>query len=218
MALMPAEQRATSSLQIGISTAVRECRRAALALSISVTANFFEFLQSEQNPATLLQNEKEIQENNTAKLTTIAISRLLSAGEGNVRAMDQLATAVCAKTSSAKTVLRRFALARHPARGELSLCDKVAGKCSSTHRAARKNTRFHSRRTGHRSMTAGFIDVREISGIDRIRAARVFCVPKIGPESRLALRSCSRSSLPETVRDRRLFVLDNKAFSLLLSE
>ena len=189
-----------------------------LALSISVTANFFEFLQSDQNPATLLQNENEIQENNTAKLTTIAISRLLSAGEGNVRAMDQLATAVCAKTSSAKIVLRRFALARHPARGELFLCDKVAGGCSLAGPAARKNTRFHSRRVGRRSTTAGFIDVREISGIDRIRAARVFCVPKIKPESSWALRSCSRSSLRETVGARRSFVLDNKAFSLLLSE
>src|SRR5512138_2059184 len=154
MALMPAKQRATSSLQIGISTAVRECRRSALALSISVTANFFEFLQSDQNPATLLQNENEIQENKTAKLTTIAISRLLSAGEGNVRAMDQLATPVCARTSSAKIVLRRFALARHPARGELWLCDKIAGWCPSTERATCKNIRFHSQRTGHRSMTA----------------------------------------------------------------
>jgi hypothetical protein len=97
--------------------------------------------------------------------------------------MDQLATAVCAKTSSAKIVLRRFALARHPARGKLLLCDKSAGGCSSTDRAARQNIRFHSRRTGRRSTTAGFIDVREISGIDRIRAGRVFCVPKIGPES-----------------------------------
>jgi hypothetical protein len=149
-----------------------------------VTANFFEFLQRDQSPATLLQNENEIQENNTAKLTTIAISRLLSVGEGNVRAMDQLAIAVCAKTSSAKTVLRRFALARHPARGELLLCDKVAGGCcSSADRAARKNTRFQRRRAGRRSTTAGFIDVREISGIDRIRAARFFCVPKIVPES-----------------------------------
>src|SRR4029079_14829280 len=106
MALMPAKQRPTSSLQIGISTAVRECRRSVLALSISVTANFFEFLQTDQNPAMLTQNENEIQENNTAKLTTLAIARWASAGEGKIRAIDQLAIAVCAKTSSAKIVLR----------------------------------------------------------------------------------------------------------------
>src|SRR5689334_450253 len=183
MALMPAQQRTTSSLQIGISTAVRECSGSALALSSPVTANFFEFLQSEQNPATLLQNENEIQENNTAKLMTIAISRLLSAGDGNVRAMDQLASAVCANTNSANVVRRRFALARQPARGELLLCDKVAGGCSSADRAARENTRFQRRRTGHRSTIAGFIDLRQISGIDRIRAARVFCAPKVGRDS-----------------------------------
>src|SRR5678815_1166635 len=131
MAVIPAKQRATSSLQMGISTAVRECSRSAVELSISVTANFFEFFQSDQNPATLLQNENEIQENSTAKFTMIAISRLLSAGDGNVRASDQLATAVCAKTSSAKTVLRCFALARHPANRELLLCDKLPAGCSS---------------------------------------------------------------------------------------
>jgi hypothetical protein len=131
MAVIPAKQRTTSSLQMGISTAVRECSRSAVELSISVTANFFEFFQSDQNPATLLQNENEIQENSTAKFTTIAISRLVSSGDGNVHASDQLATAVCAKTSSAKTVLRRFALARHPANRELLLGDKLAGVCSS---------------------------------------------------------------------------------------
>ena len=96
-----------------------------------------------------------------------------------MRASDQLAIAVCAKTSTAKTVLRRFALARQRANRELLLCAKLAGVCLSVARPPlRKN-----RRAGDRSMTAGFIDLRYIFGMDRIRAARVFGAPETAGES-----------------------------------
>jgi len=160
-------------LQIGISTAVRERSRSAPELGIFDTVNFLEFFHSDQNPATLLQNENEIQENSTAKFTTIAISRLLSVGDGNVHARDQLAAVVCTKTRSAKTALLRRALACHPASGEVSLHRERAASCSATLIFRDKNL-LHSQRNGYRSRGAGFIDLRHISGIDRSLAVLVF--------------------------------------------
>src|SRR5690242_8316065 len=93
---------------MGITTAVRE--RSGPLEAGAAQRRILTFRHRRKKPAMLVQKENEIHRNKTAKPVMTAICKEVICGAGNVRAKDQLATAVCSKTKIARVIRRRHAV------------------------------------------------------------------------------------------------------------